>query len=83
MDVSVEEGEATVNGDAGSESGGEGDKPKKCDIIIITGKKENCEAAKQALLVSTLHYRQPPLSYTDIQCRILTSGPPPHSSDTI
>ena len=27
---------------------------KKLDTIIITGKKENCEAAKNALLVSLL-----------------------------
>lgn len=29
---------------------GDGDKPKKTDIIKITGKYENCEKAKQALL---------------------------------
>ena len=26
--------------------------PKKCDTIFITGKPENCEEAKNALLVS-------------------------------
>ena len=36
-----------VNGDAISENG-----DSKHDIIVITGKPERCEAAKQALLVS-------------------------------
>ena len=27
--------------------------PRKCDIIIITGKKDDCEAAKEDLLVSS------------------------------
>ena len=26
--------------------------PRKCDIIVITGKKDDCEAAKEDLLVS-------------------------------
>ena len=43
-----------VNGDAASESSNEGDKAtKKQDIITITGRKENCEAARNALMVST------------------------------
>jgi hypothetical protein len=42
------------NGDASSEGSTDNDAPRKCDIIIITGKKENCEAAKNALLVSLL-----------------------------
>lgn len=46
------EEEPAVNGDGGgSETSGETEKlPKKQDIIVITGKKERCEAAKAALL---------------------------------
>lgn len=38
------------------EEGGEGkdadpSSPKKCDIIIISGRREKCEAAKEALQV--------------------------------
>lgn len=38
-----EQEEQQVNGDV------DANEPKKCDIIRITGKRENCEAAKQAL----------------------------------
>jgi len=38
--------ETTVNG----ENGADGDRPAKTDIITITGKAENCQAAKEALL---------------------------------
>merc|ERR1719318_431184 len=42
--------EHAVNGDAASEGSNESDKvTKKQDIIIITGRKENCEAARDAL----------------------------------
>ncbi|XP_033116726.1 vigilin-like [Anneissia japonica] len=41
--------ETQVNGDANSETSEE-DKPKKSDTIFITGKKENCEKARDALL---------------------------------
>ena len=41
-----------LNGDTNGDAS-EDDKPKKCDIILITGKKENCEQAKEALEVST------------------------------
>ena len=40
-----------VNGDARSDDGTNGT-TRKNDIIIITGKPENCENAKRALLVS-------------------------------
>lgn len=40
--------DGAVNGDV-SDSSGDGDKPRLCDIIIITGKVEDCEAAKQSL----------------------------------
>ena len=40
-------GDVTENG-----HGDSAPEPKKCDIIVITGKKENCEQAKAALLVS-------------------------------
>lgn len=45
-------GDGHVNGDEGhSEPLSEPHSgPRKCDIIIITGKQENCENAKQALL---------------------------------
>ncbi len=48
-------GEPTVNGDAGSDVNGDGGEkpPSKYDIITITGKEENCERAKAALLVCT------------------------------
>ena len=42
------EGEPAVNGD---ENGNDPEKPKKEDTIIITGKKENAEAARDALQV--------------------------------
>ncbi|CAH1773087.1 unnamed protein product [Owenia fusiformis] len=47
---SVDGEEPTVNGDSNSVSS-EGDvaTPRKCDIILITGQKEKCEAASQAL----------------------------------
>lgn len=41
--------ENAMNGDCNPEEA-DPEKPKKCDIIIITGRIENCEAAKQALL---------------------------------
>ncbi len=44
----AEEGELVVNGDSNGDAHEE-DKPKKCDTILITGKKENCEQAKEAL----------------------------------
>ena len=62
---SVQPDEVVTNGDGGgSESGGETTEkpvekpvekklPRKFDVILITGKKENCEAANNALLVST------------------------------
>lgn len=34
----------------GYASGEEKEQPKPCDIVHITGKPENCEAAKQSLL---------------------------------
>jgi len=41
----------SLNGDAASESSNEGEKsPKKEDTIVITGRKENCESARDALL---------------------------------
>ena len=40
-----------VNGDAGSESSSDAG-PRQCDIILVTGKPKNAEAAKEALLVS-------------------------------
>jgi len=39
-----------ANGDANSEGSVDSDTPRKCDIITISGKKEKCEAAKNALL---------------------------------
>ena len=43
-----EQGENIVNGEATN-----GEAPhKKWDVIVITGKRENCEGAKEALLVS-------------------------------
>lgn len=30
--------------------------PKKCDTIIISGRREKCEAAKEALQVSEIGY---------------------------
>jgi hypothetical protein len=51
-----ENGEPTVNGDGGSESSeGSPAAPKKQDIIVITGRKDNCEAARDALLVCTIN----------------------------
>ena len=51
----VSENGDVVNGDAPNGDAPNGDahddKPKKQDIIIITGKKENCENAKADLLV--------------------------------
>ncbi|XP_071109075.1 vigilin-like [Haliotis cracherodii] len=41
--------EPLVNGDSGS-TDGDGEKTNKKDIIIITGKPENCQQAKDALL---------------------------------
>lgn len=38
-----------INGSLSSEDSSNG--PRKSDIIIITGKPENCQNAKQALLV--------------------------------
>ncbi|XP_070561985.1 vigilin-like [Ptychodera flava] len=43
------ESDPVVNGDGNSENSEE-DRPKKSDIILITGKKENCEKAKAALM---------------------------------
>lgn len=40
-----------VNGEVSSENGSE-EGTRKQDTIIITGKPENCQAAKKALLVS-------------------------------
>merc|ERR1712112_81112 len=50
-----------VNGDTNGETNG----PRKCDIIIITGKAENCENAKKALLdlVPVMEEVQVPFSY--------------------
>ena len=42
-----------VNGDMMENGNEEETAPKKCDIIIITGKKDNCEAARDALNVSS------------------------------
>ena len=55
----------TMNGDAESESSGEGEKIRKCDIIIITGKQENAEAAKAALqsLVPVTEEMQVPFDF--------------------
>lgn len=55
----------TMNGDAGSESSGEGEKVRKCDIIIITGKQENAEGARQALqsLVPVTEEMQVPFDF--------------------
>ena len=47
----IVEGEVVLNGDTNGDAHEE-DKPKKCDTILITGKKENCEQAKEALEVS-------------------------------
>ena len=42
-----EQGDTVVNGDASN-----GETPhKKWDVIVITGKRENCEGAKEALQV--------------------------------
>ncbi|XP_013393954.1 vigilin [Lingula anatina] len=47
-------GDVDVNGDTHVDGAGDAehdqDKPKKQDIILITGKKEDCEAAKEALM---------------------------------
>lgn len=39
---------------------------KKCDTIVLTGKQENCDKAKEALLVSRL-----------LQRSLLAEPPPP------
>lgn len=39
---------------------------KKCDTIVLTGKQENCDKAKEALLVSRL-----------LQRSLLAETPPP------
>ncbi len=44
-----DQNEAVVNGDA---TNGEATH-KKWDVILITGKKDNCEGAKEALHVSS------------------------------
>lgn len=41
---------------------------KKCDTIVLTGKQENCDKAKEALLVSRL-----------LQRSLLAETPPPPS----
>lgn len=50
--------EVVVNGEAET-AAADGDKPNKADIIVITGKPENCEAAKAALLVSSFSSFKP------------------------
>jgi predicted PilT family ATPase len=52
-----------MNGEANGEEESNG--PKKCDIIIITGKAENCENAKQALmdLVPVMEEVEVPFEY--------------------
>ena len=42
---------AMVNGEDATSSDNGDDTPRKCDTIVITGKKDQCEGAKQALLV--------------------------------
>ena len=54
--ANTENAEPIVNGDTGSESSGEVERgPRKQDTIMITGKEENCQGAKDALLVRTRH----------------------------
>lgn len=56
-DVAGKEGEnASVNGDENGVSSsvdGTSDKSRRQDVIVITGKPEDCEAAKAALMVDT------------------------------
>lgn len=44
----LENGDVAVNGDAATEE--EPSKPRKEDLILITGKQEDCEKAREALL---------------------------------
>jgi hypothetical protein len=36
----------------GTDEIGDGDHPKKTDVIIISGHQENCDKAKEALIVN-------------------------------
>ena len=40
-----------MNGEANGNENGKRDGPKKCDTILFTGKKENCDATAKALKV--------------------------------
>lgn len=33
---------------------------KKCDTIVLTGKQENCDKAKEAMVVSGFYLLNPP-----------------------
>lgn len=44
----LENGDVAVNGDAATEE--EPSKPRKEDLILITGKQEDCDKAREALL---------------------------------
>ena len=48
--IAADHDENLPNGDTNGDV--DEDKPKKQDIVLITGRKENCDNAKDALLVS-------------------------------
>ena len=56
--VAAQSEETLTNGDVTLENGsGDSEKPvKRQDVILILGKAENCEGAKQALLVRPYSY---------------------------
>jgi predicted PilT family ATPase len=53
----------TPNGTSSENGDGSGDGPRKCDIILITGKKENCEAAAAALQALVPVTEEVPVAY--------------------
>lgn len=62
-----ENGEDAAEGREGKEA--EPGSPRRCDIIIISGRKEKCEAAKEALEVRRPH-PAPPLALSKEQVQI-------------
>ena len=61
-----------VNGDATEN----GEEPRKCDVIVITGKRDLCEMAKKALMV---RYRTRHAACTNMSCFLQT----PHAVYTV
>ena len=61
-----EQGGNIVNGDA---SNGEAPR-KKWDVIVITGRREHCEGAKEALLAS-LFRNAHSVMYLNFSCQII------------